>query len=351
MKVTMNYTPLKIYRFIPLGMFFLCLLFGIYNLGVNSPDNFIAGHVVIFLGAVCLTIFCVASIITGQIIHGGKNFDNIFYPLIGFVAAIITLSYGMFLLSHSLVFYKVAGHKVVGLGLICLCIATEAAVCTRFINISQNSRLSQGSPGFNRFSKRITGLLILIPVTAVIVGWGWVIYLLMNSNVNDNFIPGHVVAGMTMICTCVLVAVVNSIKQINNTYNENDKKIWPIIAFIMGLTSLLWGVSLLVIDKNPAIYLSPGLILIGISCVCFSIFSKMLLTSRSWRAKFPQAAVIPFIPLFLFLSCLFLSFFVFQDAVTNPNLFIPARVLVGLGSVCFSLYAVVSILELINSKN
>jgi hypothetical protein len=37
--------------------------------------------------------------------------------------------------------------------------------------------------------------------------------------------------------------------------------------------------------------------------------------------------------------------FVFQAAVADPNVFIPARVLVGLGAICFSLYSIVSILE------
>jgi hypothetical protein len=45
------------------------------------------------------------------------------------------------------------------------------------------------------------------------------------------------------------------------------------------------------------------------------------------------------------LTCLFLSSFLFQVAVSDANVFIPARVLVGLGAICFSLYSIVSILE------
>jgi hypothetical protein len=37
--------------------------------------------------------------------------------------------------------------------------------------------------------------------------------------------------------------------------------------------------------------------------------------------------------------------FLFQAAVTNSNFYIPARVLIGLGAVCFTLFSIVSILE------
>lgn len=345
----MNFIPIKIYRFLPLFMSVMCIMFGIYVLGLNSPDNFIAGHLVIFLGAVCFTIFCVASVVTSQIIYGGRKFDNIFYPFIGFLAVSITIIYGVFLFSNSPFFYKVAGHNIIGLGLICLCIAIEATVCTRFVNIGENAHLKEGSTGVNNFSKNTTRLFILIPVIAVSVCWIWVLYLLMNSTINENFIPGHVMAGMSMICTSVLCVIINSLKQINNTYKDINSRIWPSFALIMGLIALLWGIFLLVIGKNQAIYLSTGFILIGISFVCFSIFSKLLLTSRTWGMNFPHASMIPFIPLFLFLACLFLLLFLFEDSVTNINLFIPSRVLLGLGSVCFSLYCVISIISIINS--
>ena len=51
------------------------------------------------------------------------------------------------------------------------------------------------------------------------------------------------------------------------------------------------------------------------------------------------------VPILTALTCLFLAAFVFQTAVSDANVFIPARVLVGLGAICFSLYSIVSILE------
>lgn len=54
---------------------------------------------------------------------------------------------------------------------------------------------------------------------------------------------------------------------------------------------------------------------------------------------------IPMIPVLTALACLFLAAFVFELATVNADYFIPARVLVGLGAICFTLFSIVSILE------
>ena len=83
----------------------------------------------------------------------------------------------------------------------------------------------------------------------------------------------------------------------------------------------------------------------GLGLVCFSILSKVGLLALVWRRTFALANRVPLIPILTALACLFLSSFVFQAAVDDSNVFIPARVLVGLGAICFSLYSIVSILE------
>jgi hypothetical protein len=45
------------------------------------------------------------------------------------------------------------------------------------------------------------------------------------------------------------------------------------------------------------------------------------------------------------LACLFLASFVFELGTTHDDYFIPARVLAGLGAICFTLFSIVSILE------
>ena len=119
---------------------------------------------------------------------------------------------------------------------------------------------------------------------------------------------------------------------------------WPWLVIVMGSLSMIWGIVLLALD-NESYYLTPGFVMIGLGLVCFSILSKVGLLALVWRRTFALANRVPLIPVLTALTCLFLAAFVFQAAVVDPNVFIPARVLVGLGAICFSLYSIVSILE------
>ena len=76
--------------------------------------------------------------------------------------------------------------------------------------------------------------------------------------------------------------------------------------------------------------------MIGLGLVCFSILSKVGLLALEWRRTFDLASRVPLLPVLTALTCLFLAAFVFQAAVADSNVFIPARVLVGLGAICFS---------------
>ena len=61
--------------------------------------------------------------------------------------------------------------------------------------------------------------------------------------------------------------------------------------------------------------------------------------------EFKLANRIPLIPVLTALACLFLAAFVFELATVHSDYFIPARVLSGLGAICFTLFSIVSILE------
>ncbi len=63
------------------------------------------------------------------------------------------------------------------------------------------------------------------------------------------------------------------------------------------------------------------------------------------EAQIPLANRMPLIPTVTALFCLFLAAFLFEARAMNLEFFVPARVLVGLGAVCFTLFSVVSILE------
>ncbi len=113
----------------------------------------------------------------------------------------------------------------------------------------------------------------------------------------------------------------------------------------MGVLCIVWGLLLVLSQDNRTVYYPPGFVLIGLGLVCFSISSKVLLLVLVWRREFSLANRIPLIPVSTALTCLFLASFLFQLSVGSPYTFIPARLIVGLGAICFSLFSIVSILE------
>ena len=88
----------------------------------------------------------------------------------------------------------------------------------------------------------------------------------------------------------------------------------------------------------------------SLGLVCYSISSKVILLAAIWRNTFKLANRIPLIPVFTALLCLFLSAFLFEMASIHEVYFVPARVLAGLGGICFTLFSIVSILESGTSK-
>ncbi|EAA0842853.1 DUF2776 family protein, partial [Shigella boydii] len=109
------------------------------------------------------------------------------------------------------------------------------------------------------------------------------------------------------------------------------------------------GIYVLV-SSDASARLAPGIILICLGMICYSIFSKVWLLALVWRRTCSLANRIPMIPVFTCLFCLFLASFLAEMAQTDMGYFIPSRVLVGLGAVCFTLFSIVSILEAGSAK-
>ncbi len=182
------------------------------------------------------------------------------------------------------------------------------------------------------------------PRKLAITAWSFSIYNLAASTTPSRFTVGHVVGGLALICTSLIALVWSILRQVQNTYGERDRIVWPLLVIVTGSVSMIWGIVVLALDRE-SYYLTPGFVMIGLGLVCFSILSKVGLLALVWRRTFELANRVPLVPILTALACLFLSDFVFQAAVTDSNVFIPARVLVGLGAICFSLYSIVSILE------
>ncbi|NME79767.1 DUF2776 domain-containing protein [Rhodococcus sp. 105337] len=349
----MNYWVSVLFRAIPLMMMALCLGFGIYVwTAADDPANFVAGRVVTFLGAICLCLFCTAATIIRQLIGRFNETDRILYPVLGYAAAIGTAAYGISLFLGASSAGEspdyVAGHVVFGLGLISGCVATVATASTKFSLIPQNSQLPEPEgdrePPETAFSPTTALVLCLIPVVLAIVAWAFAITNLVLGTTPARFTVGHVVAGLALICTALIGLVVSIVRQIQDTYRPRHRIIWPWLVIAAGTIAFVWGIVLLAWN-GPDYYRTPGFVMVGLGLVCFSILSKVGLLALVWRRTFELANRVPLLPVVTALTCLFLAAFVFQAAVDDESVFIAARVLVGLGAICFSLYSIVSILE------
>lgn len=172
--------------------------------------------------------------------------------------------------------------------------------------------------------------------------------IVKSSEHNAYYVAGHVMAGLACICSSLVALVATIVRQIRNNYTKAERKQWPALVLIMGSISILWGLQVLA-NSNPALS-STGYIMIGLGLVCYSISSKVILLAAIWRNTFKLANRIPLIPVFTALACLFLSAFLFEMASLHNAYFVPARVLAGLGGICFTLFSIVSILESGTSK-
>ena len=162
-------------------------------------------------------------------------------------------------------------------------------------------------------------------------------------------VAGTVMGGLACICTSLIALVASIAKQIRNTYGESDRKNWPKLVLVMGTVAFIWGlVVILAMAGNVAN--TTGFIMMGLGLVCFSISSKVILLAKVWKQSFALANRIPLIPVLTALLCLFLAAFLFEEGVYDNAFFVPARVLVGLGAICFCLFSIVSILESGTSK-
>ena len=146
------------------------------------------------------------------------------------------------------------------------------------------------------------------------------------------------------MCTCLITLVATIARQIRNIFSPAERKIWPVLVIVMGSLCIIWGLILIWGTADMSLG-STGYIMIGLGLVCYSISSKVILLSKIWRHEFKLSNRIPLIPIFTALSCLFLAAFLFEMGSVHGYYFVPARVLAGLGGICFTLFSIVSILE------
>lgn len=338
------------FRGVPLLMGAICFFYGIYvtELGEKLGFGFIvAGHVLIFLTSICIALFTTAATIIRQLINKYNKFYKFALPTLAYSVGIICMFVGIFFLStySKNAAYFVSGNIGFGIGLITCCVATVATTSTKFLLIPRNSgELKEGELSKGSFNNIQAKVLIAIPILCTIIGFSRVIYLLFSSSATPNFVAGSVLLGISLICASLISLVATIVRQIQNTFTNKERWKWSILVIAMGTISIIYGVIVLIIDKNSN-WIAPGFVLIGLGLVCYSISSKVILLAGVWRKECELANRIPIIPVLTSLICLFIAAFLFEAEIFNIVYFIPARVMVGLGAVCFTLFSIVSILE------
>ena len=342
----MNLTVSIIFRAIPLLMGALCLSFGLYVLaGPGGADAFVAGHVNIGLTAICYALFTTAATIIRQLIDRYGRVWGIILPLSGYVVAAAAITWGIVLAnSDNTPENLTAGFVVIGIGFIAACVSTVAAASTKFTLIQSAELLDPlGGPPDGAHTRTIGLVLLAVPVVAAIVGFSLATGLLLRGD-TPGFVAGHVLIGLSAICTSLIALVASIVRQVRNEFSDRERFVWPWLVGAAGTINLLLGLFVLLSSDEPY-RLAPGCVLIGLGLVCFSILSKVLLLALVWRRTFALANRIPLMPIGTALTCLFFAAFLFEATGTDPAFFVGARVLVGLGAVCFTLFSIVSILE------
>ena len=124
----MNYGISILFRAIPLLMALFCFGYGAFVLheGLDSA-KFVAGPVVFSLGMICIALFATAATIIRQIIHTYNPIARYALPVIGYLAAVLTVIYGWNYMHEAATASNfVAGHVICGVGFITACVATPA---------------------------------------------------------------------------------------------------------------------------------------------------------------------------------------------------------------------------------
>lgn len=342
----MNYGISVLFRAIPLLMALFCFGYGWFVLEYGAdPSKYVAGPVVFSLGMICIALFSTAATIIRQIIHTFGSISRYALPILGYSSAVLTVIMGIYIMRYPDPNSFVAGHVICGVGLITACVATTATSSTRFTMITVNAKKTDHEVPPEAFTHAQELLLIAIAGLLALIAWIWAISLLSHSNEGAKyFVAGHVMVGLACICTSLIALVATIARQIRNIFSPKERKLWPVLVLAMGSLCIVWGIILILTTAKPANGVT-GYIMIGLGLVCYSISSKVILLSKIWRHEFKLSNRIPLIPIFTALTCLFLSAFLFELGSVHAYYFVPARVLAGLGGICFTLFSIVSILE------
>ncbi len=341
----MNHGLSILFRAIPLLMAAFCFSYGAYIYGAgDDPARLTAGPVVFFLGSICVALYCTAATIIRQIIGTYNEAAKYILPTIGYAFALMTLICGIFIIHSNYAGAYVTGRVVCGLALIAVCVATAAAASTRFRLIPINSAAKTRTVSPGGFKAGQVAVLMSVAATTSAAAWIWAFVLFGSGTSAEHTAAGSVMAGIACVCTSLVALVASIARQIRGTYTTKERTKWMGLVLVMGCTAFVFGLVMIIAHWGQPINF-VGFVLIGLAMICWSISSKVILLAKIWQADFPLADRIPLIPVITALTCLFFGAYLFEEALSDPKYFVPARVLTGFGAICFTLFSIVSILE------
>ncbi|WP_117135036.1 DUF2776 family protein, partial [Klebsiella variicola] len=93
-----------------------------------------------------------------------------------------------------------------------------------------------------------------------------------------------------------------------NTFSVKEHWLWCYWVILLGSLTIIFGIYVL-ISSDASARLAPGIILICLGMICYSIFSKVWLLALVWRRTCSLANRIPMIQVFTCLFCLFIAAF------------------------------------------
>ena len=173
-------------------MALFCFGYGAFVLheGLDSA-KFVAGPVVFSLGMICIALFATAATIIRQIIHTYNPIARYALPVIGYLAAVLTVIYGWNYMHEAATASNfVAGHVICGVGFITACVATTATASTRFTLIPANSERTDQLQPADAFNSSQGYILIAVATLMAVMAWIWAFWLLSKSS-EHNAPPSH----------------------------------------------------------------------------------------------------------------------------------------------------------------
>lgn len=324
----MKFETATLFRTIPFVTVLFCLGYGTYLFtGNDEITKTLSGVALISTGVFCF-LWSIFPSSVGTYKKRQNSATKKSVPLYGYIASLALIVIGIMLLNHPEHF--IAGHIACGLGLAAWSTATITATAAR----SQKRNNSTDNPPTEDSVSQQKLWLEISAAFPVLATWTWTVLLLSGNTDGSYYIAGHIMGAIACLCTALLVSFAAILRQKPNGYLR-------IIAFV----AIIWGVIQFALQYGqPTDFV--GFILIGSGIVCWSLFFPIAATVIPARTEKQKNESIVLFPFVLFIICLLISLFLFEEAGINTKFLFPARMFLGFGAFCLTSFAATGLIQI-----